>query len=109
VLTAVSSALLLCLVLSLAHTHTRTHTHTHQDASPAVLTFVPLLLLSVEDEFERGISSDLQEAKLSLRADLTQTKNTCFATDLCLCTDFTAFCAINMGNYYILVILKGLS
>lgn len=106
-LTAVSSALLLCLVLSLAHTHTRTHTH--QDASPAVLTFVPLLLLSVEDEFERGISSDLQEAKLSLRADLTQTKNTCFATDLCLCTDFTAFCAINMGNYYILVILKGLS
>lgn len=107
VLTAVSSALLLCLVLSLAHTHTRTHTH--QDASPAVLTFVTLLLLSVEDEFERGISSDLQEAKLSLRADLTQTKNTCFATDLCLCTDFTAFCAINMGNYYILVILKGLS
>lgn len=106
-LTAVSSALLLCLVLSLAHTHTRTHTH--QDASPAVLTFVTLLLLSVEDEFERGISSDLQEAKLSLRADLTQTKNTCFATDLCLCTDFTAFCAINMGNYYILVILKGLS
>ena len=84
-------------------------TYTQQDASPAVLTFVTLLLLSVEDEFERGISSDLQEAKLSLRADLTQTKNTCFATDLCLCTDFTAFCAINMGNYYILVILKGLS
>ena len=80
-----------------------------------MLTFVTLLLLSVEDEFERGISSDLHRAKLliradlTMRADLTYTKNTCFATNLCLRTDFTAFCAINMGNYYILVILKGLS
>ena len=51
---------------------TRRHRHTQQqDASPAVLTFVTLLLLSVEDEFEGGISSDLHRAKLLMRANLT--------------------------------------
>ncbi len=55
-----------------AHAHAITQ---QQDTSPAVLTFITLLLLSIEDEFERGISSDLHRAKLLMRADLTQTRS----------------------------------
>jgi len=55
-----------------AHAHALTQ---QQDASPAVLTFIALLLLSIEDEFERGIPSDLHRAKLLMRANLTQTRS----------------------------------